>query len=60
MNRGRIGDMAVSAAGNVAGAMVDPRQGLTKLRSVVTVRSLVAAAAGAAVGFLVLRATRRG
>ncbi|GAA2218713.1 hypothetical protein ACFY2R_15925 [Micromonospora olivasterospora] len=60
MNTSRIGDMVVSAAGNVAGTVVDPRQGLTKLRSMVTVRGVVAVAAGAVIGFLALRAARRG
>ncbi|MEU8264043.1 hypothetical protein AB0C02_25900 [Micromonospora sp. NPDC048999] len=58
--KGRLGDLAVGTAGDIAGTVVDPRQGLGKLRSVVTVRALVAGAAGLAVGFLLARSVRRG
>ncbi|MEU3453413.1 hypothetical protein ABZ671_07395 [Micromonospora sp. NPDC006766] len=60
MQTDRLGDLVVGTAGDIAGAVVDPRQGLSKLRSVVTVRSLVAVAAGLAVGFLLARSARRG
>ncbi|WP_446220383.1 hypothetical protein [Micromonospora sp. IBHARD004] len=59
MDSGRLGDMLVGAAGNVAGTVVDPRKGLGQLRSAVSGRALVTVAAGLVVGFLVARSRRR-
>ncbi len=59
MKTDRLGDLVVGTAGDIAGAFVDPRQGLSKLRSVVTVRALVAVTAGLVVGFLLARSGRR-
>ncbi|MEU2613730.1 hypothetical protein ABZ570_19390 [Micromonospora sp. NPDC007271] len=59
MNTDRLSDLVVGTAGDIAGAFVDPRQGLGKLRSVVTPRALVAVAAGLVVGFLLARSGRR-
>ncbi|SCF09538.1 hypothetical protein GA0074695_3436 [Micromonospora viridifaciens] len=60
MNTDRLSDMVVGTAGDIAASFVDPRQGLNKLRSVVTPRALVAVAAGLVVGFLLARSGRRG
>jgi hypothetical protein len=60
MNTGRLGDVLVGAAGNVAGAVVDPRKGLSQLRSAVSGRTLATVAAGLLIGFLVARSRRRG
>ncbi|MFJ8579872.1 hypothetical protein [Micromonospora sp. NPDC093277] len=60
MRTDRLSDLVVGAAGNVAGAVVDPRQGFSKLRSAVSVRTVITVAAGLVVGFLLARAGRRG
>jgi hypothetical protein len=59
MNLGRIGELAVRVAGNVAGTVVEPRQGLARLRSVLTGRTVVAGAVGVGVGWLLLWAAHR-
>lgn len=59
MNTDRLGDLVVGVAGDVAGTVMDPRAGLTKLRSMVTGRTLITVAAGLAVGFLLARSRRR-
>ncbi|MFU8871771.1 hypothetical protein [Micromonospora sp. SL4-19] len=59
MKTDRLSDMVVGAAGSIAGAVVDPRQGLTRLRSAGIARALVPVAAGLAVGFLLARSRRR-
>ncbi|MFD2765332.1 hypothetical protein [Micromonospora eburnea] len=59
MRTDRLSDLVVGAAGNVAGAVVDPRQGFNMLRSAVSSRTVVTVAAGLVVGFLLARATRR-
>ncbi|MFI2651429.1 hypothetical protein [Micromonospora fulviviridis] len=58
MNIGRLGDVAVGAAGDIAGAVVDPRAGLGRLRSAVTPRSLVLLAGGLLLGYLLSRRRR--
>ncbi|SBT45873.1 hypothetical protein GA0070621_2454 [Micromonospora narathiwatensis] len=60
MRTDRLSDIVVGAAGNVAGAVVDPRQGLSRLRSAVSTRKVITVAAGLVVGFLLARAGRRG
>lgn len=59
MNTDRLSDLVVGAAGDVAGTVVDPRAGLTRLRLMITGRTLITAAAGLAVGFLLARSRRR-
>ncbi|WP_406045655.1 hypothetical protein OG799_14960 [Micromonospora sp. NBC_00898] len=59
MNGGRLGDALVGAAGNVAGTVVDPRQGLSHLRAALSGRTLVTVAAGLVVGYLLARSRRR-
>ncbi|WKT97353.1 hypothetical protein Q2K19_24720 [Micromonospora soli] len=56
---GRMGDVLVGAAGDVAGAVVDPRQGLSRLRAAGPARALVTAGAGLVIGYLVARSRRR-
>ena len=36
MNFGKLGDLAVGTAGDVAGSVVDPKTGLGRIRSAVT------------------------
>ncbi|MCW3843736.1 hypothetical protein ONA70_26900 [Micromonospora yasonensis] len=60
MNTDRWSDVVAGAAGSVAGAVVDPRRGLGRLRASVNPRTLVTLAAGLAVGFLLARSRRRG
>ncbi|MFI7426843.1 hypothetical protein ACIBPB_07630 [Micromonospora sp. NPDC049836] len=55
MNIGKLGDVAVGAAGDVAGAVVDPRAGLGKLRSAVTLRGIALLGGGLLVGYLLSR-----
>ncbi|MBY8870644.1 hypothetical protein K7640_02160 [Micromonospora sp. PLK6-60] len=52
-------DVAVGAVGDAAGAVVDPREGLRRLRGGLGRRG-VALGAGLVLGFLVARARRRG
>jgi hypothetical protein len=59
MNVSRMSDVLVGAAGNVAGAVVDPREGITRLRAAVTGRALATAAAGLIIGYLAARVGRR-
>ncbi|WP_416904352.1 hypothetical protein [Micromonospora echinospora] len=59
MKPGKLGDVVVGTAGDVAGTVVDPRAGLGKLRSAVTARSVVTLAAGLLLGFLLARSRRR-
>ncbi|NES17321.1 MULTISPECIES: hypothetical protein [Micromonospora] len=59
MNTDRLGDLVVGVAGDVAGTVVDPRAGLTRLRSMITPRAVITVAAGLAVGFLLARSRRR-
>ncbi|WBB67747.1 hypothetical protein [Micromonospora sp. WMMD812] len=59
MNIGRMGDIVVGAAGNAAGAVVDPRGGLTQLRSALTGRLLASVAVGLVIGYVVARSARR-
>ncbi len=60
MKMGRMDDVAVGAAGDIAGALVDPRQGLSRLRASVSGRALVTVALGLLIGYLVARSRRRG
>ncbi|MEU4660422.1 hypothetical protein AB0F83_01565 [Micromonospora chalcea] len=55
MNLGRLGDVVVGTAGDVAGSVVDPKAGLGKLRSAVTPRAVVLLGAGLFLGYLVAR-----
>ncbi|MEU5943000.1 hypothetical protein ABZ807_28395 [Micromonospora sp. NPDC047548] len=56
--KGRFGDVLVGTAGDMAGTVVDPRQGLSKLRSALSGRAAVMLAAGLALGYLVARSRR--
>ncbi|MFC4149964.1 hypothetical protein ACFO0M_27240 [Micromonospora mangrovi] len=58
MNFGELGDVAVGAAGDVAGSVVDPKAGLGKLRSAVAPRAMVTLAVGLLLGYLVARSRR--
>ncbi|RGC66753.1 hypothetical protein C5N14_22055 [Micromonospora sp. MW-13] len=59
MNGDRLGDVLVGAAGDLAGAVVDPRRGLNQLRSAVSGRALFIMAAGLVVGYLLARSRAR-
>ncbi|OKI49609.1 hypothetical protein [Micromonospora sp. CB01531] len=59
MNKSRFSDVVVGAAGNVAGAVVDPREGFTRLRAAVPGRTLATVAAGLVIGYLAARLGRR-
>ncbi|MGK5740358.1 hypothetical protein [Micromonospora sp. URMC 103] len=58
MNLGRFGDVVVGTAGDVAGSVVDPRQGLKQLRSARSARTGLVLAAGVVLGYLAARARR--
>ncbi|WP_168215322.1 hypothetical protein [Micromonospora sp. MH33] len=58
MNIGRLGDVAVGTAGDIAGAVVDPRAGFGRLRSAVTPRSVALLAGGLLLGYLLSRRRR--
>lgn len=60
MNRDRMSDAIVGAAGDVAGTVVDPRGGLGRLRSAVSGRTLATVSAGVGIGYLIARYRRRG
>ncbi|WP_422741402.1 hypothetical protein ACN27B_21990 [Micromonospora sp. WMMD754] len=59
MDRGKLSDVVVGAAGDVAGSVVDPKAGLGRLRSALTARGLVTLTVGAFLGFLAARSMRR-
>ncbi|GAB3804709.1 hypothetical protein [Micromonospora zhanjiangensis] len=59
MDHGKLGDVVVGAAGDVAGGVVDPKAGLGRLRSVVSLRGVVTLAVGALLGYLASRSIRR-
>lgn len=59
MNLDKLGDMVAGTAGDVAGSVVDPKAGLGRLRSALTPRGVVTLIAGAFLGYLVARSTRR-
>jgi hypothetical protein len=59
VNLGKLGDVVVGAAGDVAGTVVDPRAGLGRLRAAVTPRAVVMLTAGLLLGFLLARSRRR-
>ncbi|MCW3819332.1 hypothetical protein ONA91_33310 [Micromonospora sp. DR5-3] len=54
-----MSDVIVGAAGNVAGAVADPREGLTRLRAAATGRTATIVAAGLIIGYLAARLGRR-
>lgn len=58
MKRGRIDDVIVGKIGDVAGTVVDPRQGLSHLKSAVSGKTLTLVLAGVAVGLLLARRRR--
>lgn len=60
MNRNRMSDAIVGAAGDVAGAVADPREGFSRLRSAVSGRTIATVAAGVGIGYLIARSRRRG
>lgn len=60
MNRNRMSDAIVGAAGDVAGAAADPREGFNRLRSAVSGRTIATVAAGVGIGYLIARSRRRG
>ncbi|MEV0001702.1 hypothetical protein AB0H28_05365 [Micromonospora sp. NPDC050980] len=55
MNLGKLGDVVVGTAGDVAGSVVDPKAGLGKLRAAVTPRAVVLVGGGLLLGYLVAR-----
>ncbi|MFE9656459.1 hypothetical protein [Micromonospora sp. NPDC006431] len=59
MDKSRFSDVVVGAAGNVAGAVADPREGFTRLRAAVSSRTLATVAAGLVIGYLAARLGRR-
>ncbi|MFR9780472.1 hypothetical protein ACL02O_31035 [Micromonospora sp. MS34] len=59
MNLGRFGDVLVGTAGDVAGTVVDPREGLNKLRSALSVRAVATVAVGLLLGYALARSGRR-
>ncbi|MDG4801416.1 hypothetical protein [Micromonospora sp. WMMD980] len=59
MDRGKLGDVVVGAAGDVAGSVVDPRAGLGRLRSAVTSRGVTTLTVGALLGYLAARSVRQ-
>jgi hypothetical protein len=59
MTQGRLGDVATGAIGAAAGAVVDPRQGLRRLRGAASAPALVAVAIALVVGYLLGRRPRR-
>ncbi|MFJ8690706.1 hypothetical protein [Micromonospora wenchangensis] len=59
MDHGRLGDLVVGAAGDVAGSVVDPKAGLGRLRSAVTPGGVVTLTLGVFLGYLAARAVRR-
>ncbi|MFI6133798.1 hypothetical protein [Micromonospora sp. NPDC051141] len=59
MDRGRLGDVVVGAAGDVAGSVVDPRAGVSRLRSAMTARGVAMLSVGALLGYLAARSMRR-
>ncbi|MFG1779499.1 hypothetical protein ACGFIR_24965 [Micromonospora sp. NPDC049051] len=54
-----MGDVVVGTAGNVAGAVVDPREGLSRLRAVATGRTVSILVVGLIIGYLATRLGRR-
>ncbi|GHJ54187.1 hypothetical protein [Micromonospora chersina] len=59
MNFGKLGDLAVGTAGDVAGSVVDPKTGLGRIRSAVTPGLMVTLATGLLLGYLLARSRRR-
>ena len=59
MTRGRLGDMATGAIGDAAGTVMDPKQGLRRMRGASTAPALVAAVIALVVGYLLGRRSRR-
>ncbi|TDC00302.1 hypothetical protein E1091_05155 [Micromonospora fluostatini] len=59
MERGRFGDVVVGTAGDVAGGVVDPKAALGKVRATTGPRTLLALAAGLALGYLLARSRLR-
>jgi hypothetical protein len=60
VNLGKLGDVVVGTAGDVAGSVVDPKAGVGKLRSAITPRVVVTLAAGLLLGYLWARSRRGG
>ncbi|MEV4118504.1 hypothetical protein [Micromonospora sp. NPDC049645] len=56
---GKLGDVVVGTAGDVAGSVVDPKAGLGKLRSAITPRVVALLGGGLLLGYLVARSRRR-
>ncbi|MFG3602633.1 hypothetical protein [Micromonospora chersina] len=54
-----MSDSAIGAAGDIAGAVADPRRGLTRLRAAATGRTVTIVAAGLVIGYLAARLRRR-
>lgn len=59
MNMSRMSDVVVGVAGDVAGAVADPRMGLARLRAAVTGRTVTTVAAGLIIGYVAGRLGRR-
>ncbi|MDG4811116.1 hypothetical protein O7634_30525 [Micromonospora sp. WMMD1120] len=55
MNLGRLGDVVVGTAGDVAGSVVDPKTGFGKLRAAITPRVVVLLGSGLFLGYLLAR-----
>ncbi|MGW4466208.1 hypothetical protein [Micromonospora sp. NBC_01796] len=59
MTHGRIADAATGAIGDTAGAIMDPAQGIHRLRGAVSGPALVVVVAALVVGYLIGRRSRR-
>ncbi|WP_329109523.1 hypothetical protein OG792_12200 [Micromonospora sp. NBC_01699] len=59
MTRGRVGDVATGAIGDAAGSVVDPKEGIHRLKAAVSGPALLAAVAALVVGYLIGRRSRR-
>ncbi|MDM4719298.1 hypothetical protein QTQ03_06685 [Micromonospora sp. WMMA1363] len=60
MNMGRLSDVLVGAAGDVAGTVVDPRAGLGRLRAAASASGMLTLTAGLLLGYLAARSRWRG
>ncbi|MEV0397970.1 hypothetical protein [Polymorphospora rubra] len=54
----RLGDAVVGTVGDAAGAVVDPRAGLGRIRAAMSSRALIGVAAALVAGYLVGRLRR--